>query len=74
MLTIVSFPFQAVAAVMQSWTGVFRAMQIARTSLAARAEADSGEDPSRHAVPDTLVRLPVDGGKQEPSVADAEEA
>ncbi|WFD34301.1 DASH complex subunit dad2 [Malassezia cuniculi] len=61
---------QAIAAVMSSWRGVFRAIQIAQATAAAHREAQ-GEDAAAPAaperarnVPDTLVRMPTQTGVQ----------
>lgn len=56
----------AIAAVMSSWRGVFRAIQIAQATTAAHREAQSQDvAPVRaRSVPDTLVRMPAQSGVQ----------
>lgn len=45
---------------MSSWSGVFRAMQIARQSMLNKQMAQDDVNIEQNQVPDTLVRLPVD--------------
>ncbi|PWN41764.1 hypothetical protein IE81DRAFT_158946 [Ceraceosorus guamensis] len=69
----------AVAAVLSSWQGVFRAIQLAQASTLSRDAglADTEETPGtatgtsfEAALPDTLVRIPVDGPGAEASAAE----
>ncbi|PWN35905.1 uncharacterized protein FA14DRAFT_160874 [Meira miltonrushii] len=53
---------EAVASVMSSWSGVFRAMQIARQSMLSKQMTQDDVTIEQKQVPDTLVRLPVDTG------------
>ena len=45
---------------MSSWSGVFRAMQIARQSMLNKQMAQDDVNIEQKQVPETLVRLPVD--------------
>lgn len=48
---------------MSSWSGVFRAMQIAQQSMLNKQMGqDDGILEQQKQVPETLVRLPVDAG------------
>lgn len=47
---------------MSSWSGVFRAMQIARQSMLDKQMGQDDVTIEQKQVPDTLVRLPVDTG------------
>ncbi|PWN99862.1 hypothetical protein FA09DRAFT_328637 [Tilletiopsis washingtonensis] len=66
----------AVAAVLSSWQGVFRAIQLARASSTVAPlpegvpppanELEEQEAESRRTVPETLVRIPVEGAQARP--------
>ncbi|PKI82584.1 hypothetical protein MVES_003421 [Malassezia vespertilionis] len=52
----------AVASVMASWQGVFRAIQIAQTAMAASQALDKEEEERQ--VPDAVVRIPIQQARE----------
>ncbi|UZJ54997.1 hypothetical protein CBS101457_004317 [Exobasidium rhododendri] len=64
---------EAVANVMASWAGVFRAIQIARDSTALPTDTDQDfEGSTVRAIPETMVRLPVQSNTLESDISEVD--